>query len=272
LSKIEQAKRIAIVKSDAAIEKENYTDKFRTTRWSIVLSCGNLDDRSVGARDALGQLCRIYWRPIFAFICRRGHSISDAQDLTQDFFLTVLNGDLLQRVDPGRGRFRSVLLKGLKNFLSDAARKRRSLKRGGAVNFVSWDDWLAESPSQLSVPLQAVESWPGESLFDLRWAATVTEQALRRLAEECASRGRRRVFDVLSASLTSERSEVCYASLSATLGVSSATVKRLVHQLRQRYWRLLRDEVARTVENPSDVDDEIRHLCATLASMDKGPQ
>jgi len=254
------------VKAETTIEGD-YSDKFRTTRWSVVLSCRKSHERPDETQDALAELCRIYWRPICAYICRRGYSAADGQDLTQDFLLTVLSGDLLQRVDPGRGRFRSILLKGLKDFLNDVARKRHSLKRGGAVKFVSWDEWLAESPSQLSGPMQEFRTWPDERVFDLRWAVTVTEQALRRLAEECASRGRRRVFDVLGKYLASERSDVCYAELAMTLGVSQPTIKRLVHQLRQRYRTLLRDEVERTVQNPSDVEDEIRYLCTVLAGI-----
>lgn len=177
----------------------------------------------------------------------------------------VLSGNFLQYADPARGRFRSLLLKSLQNFLIDANEKRRAHKRGGKIDFVSWDDWMAEAPSQLSVSTRVLESWPPERLYDLRWAATVAEEALRGLAEECESRGRRRVFDMLSGCLTAERSDVSYGELSASLGVSPSAVKRLVHQLRARYRALLRKEVAKTVEKASDIDDEIRYLCATLA-------
>ena len=120
------------------------------------------------------------------------------QDLTQDFFVVLLKRDLLNGADPTRGRFRSLLLKSLQNFLIHAKEKRQAFKRGGDFDFVSWDDWIAESPSRLSLPAKVLETWPAEQLYDLRWAATVVEQALRRLAEECESRGRRRVFDKLS--------------------------------------------------------------------------
>ena len=177
----------------------------------------------------------------------------------------VLSGNLLHYADPARGRFRSLLLKSLQNFLIDANEKRRACKRGGNIDFVSWDDWMAEAPSQLSIPARVVESWPAERLYDLRWAATVAEEALRRLSEECESRGRRRVFDMLSSCLTAERSDVSYGELASSLGVSVSAVKRLVHQLRARYRALLREEVAKTVEKTSDIEDEIRYLCATLA-------
>lgn len=177
----------------------------------------------------------------------------------------VLSGNFLQHADPARGRFRSLLLTALQNFLIDANEKRRARKRGGHIDFVSWDDWMAETPSQLSLPARVVESWPAERLYDLRWAATVAEEALRRLAEECESRGRRRVFDVLSGCLTAERGDVSYARLAAALGITDADVKRLVHRLRGRYRALLREEVAKTVEKQSEIDDEIRYLCAALA-------
>jgi len=192
--------------------------------------------------------------------------VPDAQDLTQDFLLTVIEGHLLQRADPNRGRFRSLLLKALRNFLSDNAAKKHARKRGGDAEFISWDDWMAEAPSRLSIPFQQLDHWPPERIYDVRWAATVVERALRQLGEECEARGRRRVFDVLSGMLASDREDVSYASLSKKLDVPDTAVKRLVHQLRQRYRSLLRKEVAETVEKPADVDEEIRYLCAALAA------
>jgi RNA polymerase sigma-70 factor (ECF subfamily) len=134
------------------------------------------------------------------------------------------------------------------------------------MTFVSWDDWMAEAPSQLTVSAQALESWPPERLFVLRWAATVVEHALRRLREECESHGRLRAFEALRPCLGADREDVSYPRLCRTLGVPETTVKRLVHQLRQRYRSLLRDEVAATVADPDEVDDEIRHLCGVLAA------
>jgi RNA polymerase sigma factor (sigma-70 family) len=217
------------------------------------------------ARRALTELCKAYWRPIFAFICRQGYSVPDAQDLTQDFFLMLLEGALLKRADPARGRFRSLLLKGLQNFLADEVIRKRARKRGGEIKFVSWDEWMAEAPSHLSISVREAENWPAERIYDLRWAATAAEHALRQLAEECEARGRRRVFDVLSECLAAERKDVSYQKLGKTLGIPEASVKQLVHQLRQRYRALLREEVAQTVEKPEDVDDELRYLCAALA-------
>jgi RNA polymerase sigma-70 factor (ECF subfamily) len=125
---------------------------------------------------------------------------------------------------------------------------------------------MAEAPSQLWIPARESESWSPERIFDVRWAATVVERALRRLGDECEKRGRRRVFDVLSSCLAAEREDVSYAKLSKTLGVAEVAVKRLVHRLRERYRALLREEVAQTVEKPDEIDDELRYLCSALAT------
>jgi RNA polymerase sigma factor (sigma-70 family) len=238
---------------------------FVTTRWSLIFSGAGSKSKEQETRAALAELCRIYWRPIFAFISRRGYSTQDAEDLTQDFFVMILKGDWLQNADPSRGRFRSLLLKSLKNFLNDAADKIHARKRGGDVSFISWDDWIAEAPSQLSMSTQTLNSLPAERLFDVRWAATVVERALRRLREECERKGRWQVFDVLSAYLTVEREDVSCASLATKLGFPQGTVKKLLYHMRQRYRWLLRDEVAQTLENPADIEDELRHLCGVLA-------
>ena len=179
----------------------------------------------------------------------------------------VLEGDLLKRADPSRGRFRSLLLKVLQNFLANDTIKKRARKRGGDMKFVSWDEWMAEAPSRLAVSAQEAESWPAEKIYDVRWAATAVEHALRQLGDECENRGRRRVFDVLSDYLAAERQDVSYQKLSKALAVPEASVKRLVHELRVRYRDLLRAEVAQTVEKPQDVDAELRYLCAALAAV-----
>jgi len=239
---------------------------FSTTRWSVIINGAKIDTEEATARVALAELCQIYWRPIFLFICRRGHSPEDAQDLTQDFFAMILQTNWLQHADRARGRFRSLLLKSLQNFLHDKGEKKNAQKRGGGAPIVSWDDWMAEAPSQFTISASALDSFPPERLFDLRWAATVVEQALRRLADECERKGKVRLFDALSGHLTAERGDVAYSSLAKSLGVSETIVKAQLHNMRQRYRWLLRDEVARTVTNPADVDDEIRYLCAALAA------
>jgi RNA polymerase sigma-70 factor (ECF subfamily) len=242
---------------------------FYTTRWSLILLGASAGTDEQESCEALAELCRIYWRPAFSFVCRQGYGTEDAQDLTQDFFAMILQGNWLQHADEHRGRFRSFLLKSLQNFLSHATEKKRAHKRGGRVQFVSWDDWMAEAPSQLSISAQALDSLPPERVFDLRWAATVVEQALRRLRQECEARARLRVFKTLSGHLSAERADTSYANLAAVLGITQAEVKDQLHNLRQRYRWLLRDEVAHTVADSADLEDEIRYLCAVLASAEE---
>jgi RNA polymerase sigma factor (sigma-70 family) len=243
------------------------TNRFQTTRWTVILSCAQAGDSAEQAHKAITELCRTYWRPVFALICRRGHSVTDAQDLTQDFFMTLLKGNLLALADPGRGRFRSLLRTAVENFLNDKHHLARRQKRGGKAQFVAWDEWVAEAPSHLSIYGGELANCPAERVFDVRWAATVVEQALRRLAEECERRGRLRMFTILSKHLSLERVEISYSALASTLGVSEAVVKRVLHQLRARYRAILREEISRTVESEADIEDEVRYLCATLASV-----
>ena len=252
------------MKSQAAAGDLAEPRGFGTTRWSLILSAAgsNVDEQK--AREALAELCRTYWRPVFLFVSRQGYPLEEAQDLTQDFFAMVLESDWLRRANEHRGRFRSFLLKSLQNFLSHAKERTRAVKRGGRIEFVSWDEWMAEAPSQLSVPAETLHI-PPEQLFDLRWAATVVEHALQRLREECEAKGRLRLFETLSVHLTSERSDLSYANLAVSLGIAETMVKKQLHNLRKRYRWFLRDEVAHTVENLADIDDEIRHLCAALA-------
>jgi RNA polymerase sigma-70 factor (ECF subfamily) len=239
-----------------------------TTRWSIVLSCSDSATAQEEAQSALAELCRIYWRPVFSFICRQGNSVPDAQDLTQEFFAKVLKGHLLQSADRNRGRFRSLLRTALQRFLHDEGDKRHAHKRGGDLHSVSWDDWMTEVPSPLSIPERESDNWSADKIFDVRWAATVVERALRRLGDECEKHGRRRFFDVLSSCLNAERQEVSYATFAKILGLQETAVKNLVHRFRARYRILLREEVAATVGAAHEIEDELRYLCAALSAAE----
>lgn len=241
----------------------NSAGVFATTRWTLVRRAGESDNDGRAAGEALAELCRIYWRPIFLYICSRGYAVPEAQDLTQDFFLMILEDDLLSRADQERGKFRSFLLGSLRYFLDHARERTAAEKRGGKIQFISWDAQPAQS--QLWVPEETPAS--PERLFDLNWATTVVEQALARLREECERHGRLRLFEVLNQHLAADRSDVSYTALATDLGVAETVVKKQLHNLRQRYRWLLRDEVAQTVEDPADVQDEVRHLCAVLAAQ-----
>src|SRR6476659_5251441 len=260
------------MRSSAAVNTDNPPAdshaRFLTTRWSIVLSCSDSATDEEKAQAALAELCKIYLRPVFAFICRQGHSVPDAQDLTQEFFGKVIKGRLIQSADRNKGRFRSLLLKAVQRFLHDQGDKRQARKRGGDLCFVSWDDWMTEAPSHLSITEQESGNWSPERIFDVRWAETVVERALRRLGDECEKHGRRRVFDVLSSYLTADREDVSYATFARALGIQETAVKNLVHRLRARYRALLRGEVAATVGAPHEIDDELRYLCAALSAAE----
>jgi DNA-directed RNA polymerase specialized sigma24 family protein len=238
---------------------------FATTRWSLIRAQQAAPGRPAGD-NALAELCQIYWRPIFTFIRRKGYSIADTQDLTQDFFIEVLEGKLIQSADPERGRFRSLLLKSLTNFLIDRKVKSRRRKRGGTIQFIPWDDWMDDASAREMLSTNDLTQRSDETLFDFRWASTLAERSLHRLREECESKGHRRLFEVLSDYLATDRGDVSYRHLSMLLGVSEASVKKLIHRFRVRYRVLLREEVAKTVETPEQVDDEVRYLCSALSS------
>jgi len=239
---------------------------FVTTCWNLILSGADSKGCEHEIRAALAELYRIYWRPIFFFVVRRGYSPEDAEDLTQDFFLRILKGGWLQKADPTRGRFRSLLLKSVQSFLNDAADRTKARKRGGDVSFISWDRWMTEAPLELALSKEALNSWTAERLFDAGWAATVVQRAIQRLREECECKGRLPVFELLNPYLIAERDDISYARLATKLQVAEATVKKLLYHIRQRYRFLLRDEVAQTIADPADVEDELRYLCGALAA------
>src|SRR5438094_4127483 len=235
-----------MVKSEAVTGVVAEPRVFATTRWSLILSASDSDSDEQRAREALTELCQTYWRPIFLFVSRHGYSIQEAQDLTQDFFVMILESNWLKHADQHRGRFRSFLLKSLQNFLSHARERSGAIKRGGKVEFVSWDQWMAEAPSQLSTPAEGLESLPPERLFDMRWAATVVEHALQRLREECEGKGRLRLFETLRDHLTAERSDISYAVLAIAQIVAAMVVTKQLHNLRQRYRLIMREMVDHT--------------------------
>lgn len=240
---------------------------FATTRWTIVMgaAAGEGADPS-RAGMALEELCRLYWRPIYAFVRRQGHSPHDAQDLTQEFFGRLLGDHSLNRVHPDRGRFRSFLLASLKHFLANEWDKARALKRGGGVRIVPLEAGDREDGPGTDVA--AVE--PGtanspEKAYDRQWAVTLLQRVLERLGAEHQSAGKARLFEHLRETLTADRASVPYAVLATRLGFSEGAVKVAVHRLRARYRELLREEIAETLSDPGQVEEELRELWAALA-------
>jgi RNA polymerase sigma-70 factor (ECF subfamily) len=238
--------------------------RFRTTRWSVVLAAGADDARA--ARSALEELCRMYWWPIYAFVRRDGHDPESAADLTQGYFLSLLERRDLERMDPARGRFRSFLLAALRNYLSKQRERGRTQKRGSGVSPVSLDlDLDLDHAEQRYVREPAGGATPEEE-FERRWALTLLDRVLRRLREESDATGASERFDLLSPHLTGRGDTVPYREIGERLGLSESAVKVAVHRLRKRFGELLRSEVAETVAREEDVDDEIRSLLGVLAA------
>jgi len=231
------------------------TPQFRTTHWSVVLQAGQEND--LGQRQrALELLCQAYWYPIYAFVRRRGHPVHDAQDLTQSFFEQLLERKTLAVADRERGRFRTFLLAALNNFLINEARDARRLKRGGGAEIMSLDVELAEQ--RLSVE-PATTATP-ERVYEQQWVSVMLQRVLNQLQAEAALEGNAERFEQLQIYLVADRSTISFQDMAAKLGVTEAAVKGVVRRLRSRYRELLRTEVAQTIGNSSDVEDEIRYL------------
>jgi RNA polymerase sigma factor (sigma-70 family) len=232
---------------------------FVTTHWSIVLTAKQGEPNEVGI--ALEKLCRAYWWPLYAFVRRRGYEAHDAQDLTQEFFARLLAQDFLRAVDRSKGKFRSFLLAAMEHFLAKEWRRTNAQKRGGKFSFVSIDDETAEQPY-----LQLSSSDPSpEKTFDQQWALTLLNQAVTRLSHEFVADGKSRLFEEIKVFLTGEKKAASYAELAARLGTTEAALKMAVSRMRQRYVELLRAEVANTVNDPKDVEEEWRSLAAALS-------
>jgi DNA-directed RNA polymerase specialized sigma24 family protein len=233
---------------------------FPRTHWSVVLGAGH--SSTPGAEAALEQLCRSYWYPLYAYLRRSGHNEADAQDLIQSFFSTLIERKWVAAADPAKGRFRSFLLVCLKRFVSVQAQKAHALKRGGGNVMISLDDQDAAE----RYTLESVEDLAPEVVFDRRWALTLLERAWDRLRAECEASGKEALFAYLRAAETEETQAQSYQHLSATLGMTESALKSALFRLRARYREILREEVAQTVSDPREVDDEIRYLLKVVSS------
>ena len=232
---------------------------FATTHWSVVLAASPV--HSPLAFSALEKLCRTYWYPLYAFVRRQGASAEDAEDLTQAFFAHLLRKDSFSGVGPEKGRFRSFLLACFKHFLADDWDRARRLKRGGAAPVLSVDVEQAEERYQVES-----HSEPGaDQLYERRWALDLLACVLDRLRLEAVHAGKAAVFDQLQGCLLGERSDETYAEIGARVGLSQSAVKVTVHRLRQRYRQLLREEIAHTVAEPGEIEEELRYLFAVVS-------
>jgi len=241
------------------------SDQFRTTRWSVVLL--SAQSQVSGSKEALAELCKLYWYPLYGHIRRYRFSPHDAQDLTQGFFLDLLEHKALTRVDQQRGKFRSFLLASLKNFLSNEAQKAQSLKRGGQVQFVDLDVSEAEDRYGKEEP---AEHLTPEKIFDARWATTLLNEAMVRLGNECAAQGKAATLQALEPFLDPSYVQVVpsYEQVADQLQVSIGAVKTLIHRLRKQFSAILREEVARTVSDPAEINEEIHSLCEALVASE----
>ncbi len=231
---------------------------FATTQWSLVL--GAQDRPGAEQHAALAALCQRYWYPLYAFVRRRGAQASDAQELTQEFFVRLLEKNAIAAASPDRGRFRGFLLASMMNFLANQHDRRGAQKRGGDRQLLSLD--LAAGESRYHIE-PTIEMTP-ERWFDRQWALTLLAEVMQQLEREQADSGKGRQFELLRGALAGE-ANLDYTALAAQLEITEPAVRQAVSRLRKRYRQLLRSEVAATLEEPGEVDDEIQSLFAALA-------
>jgi RNA polymerase sigma factor (sigma-70 family) len=231
--------------------------QFHPTRWSLIVRAGEHIEPS--SSQALAELYRIYWYPLYAYARRRGVAPEAAADLIQGFFVELLEGALLRTADPAKGRFRSYLLGALKHFMSGQRDRARAQKRGGGIAPVSIDD------AEARYGLEPADELTPERVYDRRWAMTLLERAMHQLAEEHERSGSGRQFETLKNLLAGPLPDRSYAEVGVELGMSEGAVKVAVHRLRQRYREVLRAHIGETVTCEGDIEDEIRHLHEALA-------
>jgi RNA polymerase sigma factor (sigma-70 family) len=233
---------------------------FHATRWTVVMKAAQ--SQAEGAELALAELCQVYWYPLYIFARRRGYSPSDAEDLTQGFFLHLLADRALAGIDPVKGKFRSFLIACFQNYIADAADWSRRVKRGGGQELVQLDAEDAEERYRR----EPIEFLTAEKIFDARWAITVLGEAMTRLREEYIAAGKESTFEALESFLdpNSALALPSYEDVAKRLGLSASGVKTIVHRMRKRYRTILREEVGRTVSDPASIDEEIRALCEAL--------
>jgi RNA polymerase sigma-70 factor (ECF subfamily) len=229
-----------------------------------VIQAGDSAIASAQSHSALSELCRIYWRPLYLFLRREGHGTDDAQDLTQGFFADLIRTRSYARADPEKGRFRSFLLGALKHFVADARDRARAQKRGGGIVPEQLDELaIVEMEAQIG----RTSKWNAAQVYDREWAASLLRQTLDRLQCECALAGKAEMFGYLKPFLSATEDEtIPYDEIAQRSRRPVATLRSDVARLRARYRAILREEVRGTVMEDSEVDEELRYLCNTLAA------
>ena len=230
--------------------------QFPTTRWTLVVAAGNSERKE--ARSALASLCERYWYPLYAYLRRRGYPADQAQDLTQEFFIRLLEGRYLDRADPEKGRFRSFILTSLRFFVADEEDRKRAHKRGGGMvvpfEFSTGEDRYLREPAHDETP---------ERIFERRWALSMLDRVVEKLRGEFVTYGRPEHFERLKVFLLGQ-SDAPYAALAREMNTSEGAIKVAIHRLRKRYRELFRQEIADTVADPAEVESELRYLATVL--------
>lgn len=234
---------------------------FATTQWSQVLAAREGSDTQ--ARQALASLCETYWYPLYAYVRRQGHDADEARDLTQGFFAQLLEKNYLEDVEPSAGRFRSFLLTSLRHFLSHQWEKARAQKRGGGSRTVSLD----AADAEVRYGWEPADRLTPEQVFERRWALTLVERALARLRQESVATNTTQRFEVLKTHLTGEEPHTPYREVATELGLSEGAVKVAVHNLRRKFAQVLRAEIAETVADPAEIDEEMRYLLQAVRPL-----
>ena len=252
--------------NSGTVDGEARSDVFPSTHWSVVLAAGRSQAEPEIAQVALAELCQAYWAPLYGFVRSRGHSLHDAQDLTQSFFAYVLERKVYARVDRRKGRFRSFLLASLKNFLADAADRERTLKRGGAQNFLPLHEEQVHEAESLFQTHSGISN--EDRLFDRSWAEALVAAALERLATDYKREDKERLFNELRIFIAGgAEPPPTYAELTDRLGITESTLRSHVTRLRARFREALRIEVRRTVHSEKQVDQELRELLHVLTEI-----
>jgi len=233
--------------------------RFPTTHWSLIAEARDL--AAPGTREALASLCQTYWYPLYLFIRRRGYQADEARDLVQEYFARLLGGRVLEGADRSKGRFRTFLIADCTRFLSHQRARARAQKRGGNRQIVSIDAGEADG-RYLREPGHDLTP---ERLYERAWALTLLEAVLARLRAEYERGGRAEVFERLKEVLTGGSDSMPYAAIAADLGMTEGAIQVAVHRLRRRYGGLLREEIAATVVQPGEIEDEIRELFNALS-------
>jgi RNA polymerase sigma-70 factor (ECF subfamily) len=233
-------------------------ERFATTHWSVIAAAQ--DAASPQAREALATLCNSYCYPLYAFIRRQGYAADEAQDLTQGFFAQLIEQHTFAVLDSAKGKFRSFLLTACKHYLGHERGKARAQKRGGGRTILS----LNFADAETRYGIEPAHTLTPEKLFDRRWALAMLDQVLTRLRDEYAGKGKGPLFDRLRIFLLGERDVLPHRQVAEELQMTEGAVKVAVHRLRGRFRELVREEIARTVDRPEEVEDEIRALFAAL--------